>query len=130
MKVKLILERKTFEMQLKGEVYRKVVEVEIPDTDNSQAEEKGVWQIVGYVEGDKKMTKLSMSEEEMLKRKYTRPYEKRIEELERKLEQTKEILSKLLEEEKNNMYWEMNGADKSSYYAVRKQAEQLLKEIK
>jgi hypothetical protein len=25
MKVKLILERKTFEMQLKGEVYRKVV---------------------------------------------------------------------------------------------------------
>lgn len=33
--------------------------------------------------GDKKkMTKLSMSEEEMLKRKYTRPYEKRIAELE------------------------------------------------
>ena len=28
------------------------------------------------------MTKLSMSEEEMLKRKYTRPYEKKIEELE------------------------------------------------
>ena len=51
MKVKLILERKTFEMQLKGETYRKVVEVEIPDTDNSEAEEKGVWQIVGYVEG-------------------------------------------------------------------------------
>ena len=51
MKVKLLLERKTFEMQLKGERYRKVVEVEIPDTDNSQAEEKGVWQIVGYVEG-------------------------------------------------------------------------------
>ena len=32
-----------------------------------------------------KMTKLSMSEEEMLKRKYTRPYEKRIAELEEKL---------------------------------------------
>ena len=31
------------------------------------------------------MTKLSMSEEEMLKRKYTRPYEKRIAELEDKL---------------------------------------------
>ena len=54
MKVKLILERATLEMRIKGERYRKVVEVEIPDTDNSQAEEKGVWQIVGYVEGDKR----------------------------------------------------------------------------
>lgn len=53
MKVKLILERKTFEMQLKGEVYRKIVEVEIPDTDNSEAKEKGLWQIVGYIEGGK-----------------------------------------------------------------------------
>lgn len=44
------------------------------------------------------------------------------------LEKAKEILSKLLEEEKNNMYWEMNGSDKSSYYEVRKQAEQFLKE--
>ena len=50
MKVKLILVRNTFEMQLKGEVYRKVVEVEIPDTDNSESEEKGVWKIVGYTE--------------------------------------------------------------------------------
>lgn len=41
-----------------------------------------------------------------------------------------EILSKLLEEEKNNMYWEMNGSDKSSYYEVRKQAEQFLNEVK
>ena len=31
------------------------------------------------------MTKISMSEEEMLKRKYTRPYEKRISELEEKI---------------------------------------------
>lgn len=53
MKVKLILERATLEMRVKGERYRKVVEVEIPDTDNSEAEEKGVWQIVGYVEGSK-----------------------------------------------------------------------------
>ena len=53
MKVKLILERATFEMQLKGELNRKVVEVEIPDTDNSEAEEKGVWQIRGYIEGGK-----------------------------------------------------------------------------
>ena len=51
MKVKLILERATFEMKMKGEVYRKVVEIEIPDTDNSEAEEKGVWEIRGYVEG-------------------------------------------------------------------------------
>ena len=41
MKVKLILERATIKMRIKGERYRKVVEVEIPDTDNSQAEEKG-----------------------------------------------------------------------------------------
>ena len=41
--------------------------------------------------------------------------------------EAKEILEKLLEEEKNNMYWEMNGSDKSSYYEVRKQAEQFLK---
>ena len=53
MKVKLILERATLEMRVKGERYRKVVEVEIPDTDNSEAEEKGAWQIVGYVEGGK-----------------------------------------------------------------------------
>ena len=53
MKVKLLLERATFEMQLKGEVCRKVVEVEIPDTDNSEAEKKGLWKIVGYVEGGK-----------------------------------------------------------------------------
>ena len=39
------------------------------------------------------MTKLSMSEEEMLKRKYTRPYEKRIAELEQKLEQTEKDLA-------------------------------------
>ena len=43
-------------------------------------------------------------------------------------EGAKEILAKLLEEEKNNMYWEMNGSDKSSYYEVRKQAKQFLKE--
>lgn len=62
MKVKLILERATFEMRIKGERYRKVVEVEIPDTDNSQAEEKGVWQIVGYVEGGE-LTDEEMAEE-------------------------------------------------------------------
>ena len=44
------------------------------------------------------------------------------------LTKVKEILAKLLEEEKNNMYWEMNGSDKSSYYEVRKQAEQFLKD--
>ena len=39
---------------------------------------------------------------------------------------SKELLEKLLEEEKNNMYWEMNGSDNSSYYEVKKQAEQFL----
>ena len=51
MNVKLILERATIKMKLKGERYRKVVEVEIPDTDNSETEKKGAWQIVGYIEG-------------------------------------------------------------------------------
>lgn len=45
-----------------------------------------------------------------------------------KLTKAKEILAKLLEEEKDNMYWEMNGSDKSSYYKVRKEAEQFLSE--
>lgn len=34
-----------------------------------------------------------------------------------------------IEEEKNNMYWEMNGSDKSSYYEVRKQAKQFIREV-
>lgn len=38
---------------------------------------------MGIKEIKEKMTKLSMSEEEMLKRKYTRPYEKRIADLEK-----------------------------------------------
>ena len=41
--------------------------------------------------------------------------------------EAKKILAKLLEEEKDNMYWEMNGSDKSSYYEVRKQGEQFLR---
>lgn len=45
------------------------------------------------------------------------------------LTKAKEILAKLLEEEKNNMYWEMNGSDKSPYYKVRKEVEQFLKEV-
>lgn len=49
-------------------------------------------------------------------------------EIKKQLTKAKEILTKLLEEEKNNTYWEMNGSDKSSYYKVRKQAEQFLKE--
>lgn len=44
------------------------------------------------------------------------------------LTKAKELLEQLLEEEKNNMYWEMDGSDKSSYYEVKKQAEQFLKE--
>ena len=53
MKVKLFLERATLEMRIKGEKYEKVVEVEIPDTNNTEAEKKGIWQIVGYIEGGK-----------------------------------------------------------------------------
>jgi hypothetical protein len=49
MKVKLILER-TSEKTL--ETRRKVVQIEIPDTDNSERDEKGVWRILGYSEVD------------------------------------------------------------------------------
>lgn len=35
------------------------------------------------------------------------------------LTKAKELLEKLLEEEKNNMYWKMDGSDKSSYYEVK-----------
>lgn len=52
---------------------------------------------------------------------------KQIENQRIQLVQAKELLEKLLEEEKNNMYWEINGSDKSSYYEIRKQAEQFLK---
>ena len=43
------------------------------------------------------MTKLSMSEEEMLKRKYTRPYERRIAELEKENAELKDYNKKLLQ---------------------------------
>ena len=46
-----------------------------------------------------------------------------------KLLKVKNILKRLLEEEKENMYWEMNGANKSSYYEVRKEAEQFVSEV-
>lgn len=55
-------------------------------------------------------------------------YEKDLIDINENLTEAKEILAKLLEEEKNNMYWEMNGSDKSSYYKVRKEAEQFLSE--
>jgi len=45
-----------------------------------------------------------------------------------KLTKAKELLKRLLEEERDNVFWEMNGADKSSYFQVVKQAEQFLKE--
>ena len=47
-----------------------------------------------------------------------------------RLAKAKDILKRLLEEEKNNMFWEMDGSDKSLYYKVRKEAEQFLKEEK
>lgn len=44
------------------------------------------------------------------------------------LTKAKEIIRKLLKEEANNMYWQMDGSDRSSYYEVKKEAEQFLKE--
>ena len=51
----------------------------------------------------------------------------RIHKLETKLNVAKKIIQKLLEEEKENMYWECNGSDKSSYFKVKKEAEEFLK---
>lgn len=52
------------------------------------------------------MTKLSMSEEEMLKRKYTRPYEKKIEELEQENNKLLDVINnqdvKIADLEKEN----------------------------
>ena len=47
MKVKLLMERRSLKTL---ETRRKVVTVEIPDTDNSERDEKGVWVIMGYSE--------------------------------------------------------------------------------
>lgn len=49
--------------------------------------------------------------------------------IEEQLTKAKEILLKLLKEEQDNMYWVMDGSDKSSYYEVREQAKQFLKEV-
>jgi hypothetical protein len=54
------------------------------------------------------MTKLSMSEEEMLKRKYTRPYEKRIADLEKENSELKESLKKW----KDAIYADVENYDK------------------
>lgn len=46
-----------------------------------------------------------------------------------KLVKAREIIQKLLEEEKENMYWEMNGSDKSSYFKVKKEAEEFIEHV-
>ena len=68
----------------------------------------------------------SPSERRAIKQAYQQGAEFGYNKCDEQLIKAKELLEKLLEEEKNNMYWEMNGSDKSSYYEVRKQAEQFL----
>lgn len=46
-----------------------------------------------------------------------------------KLAKAREIIQKLLEEEKENMYWVMNGSDKSSYFKIKKEAEEFIEHI-
>lgn len=46
-----------------------------------------------------------------------------------KLVKAREIIQKLLEEEKENMYWEMNGSDKSSYFKIKKEAEEFIEHV-
>lgn len=46
-----------------------------------------------------------------------------------KLVKAREIIQKLLEEEKENMYWIMNGSDKSSYFKIKKEAEEFIEHI-
>lgn len=67
------------------------------------------------------MDKLSMSEEEMLKRKYTRPYEKRIADLEKENAEAKEIIKKLLSRLNRLTYTGLNCEE-------CKEAEQFLKD--
>ena len=50
MKVKLILERQLNPFTTKR---RKIVEVDIPDTENKKKKKKGVWKITGYSEVEK-----------------------------------------------------------------------------
>lgn len=45
------------------------------------------------------------------------------------LTKAKEILLKLLKEEQDNLYWLMDGSDKSSYFEVREQAKQFISEV-
>ena len=46
-----------------------------------------------------------------------------------KLVKAREIIQKLLEEEKENMYWGMNGSDKSSYFKIKKEAEEFIEHV-
>lgn len=46
-----------------------------------------------------------------------------------KLVKAREIIQKLLEEEKENMYWIMNGSDKSSYFKIKKEAEEFIEHV-
>ena len=46
-----------------------------------------------------------------------------------KLIKAREIIQKLLETEKENMYWIMNGSDKSSYFKIKKEAEEFIEHI-
>lgn len=45
-----------------------------------------------------------------------------------KLIKAREIIQKLLEE-KENMYWLMNGSDKSSYFKIKKEAEEFIEHV-
>ena len=91
------------------------------------------------------MTKLSMSEEEMLKRKYTRPYEERIVDLEKenaelkeKLnfstqyyqgEKAKEQLTKAKEIIKDLLGSENTSCEEEMFFEIRQKAEQFLSEV-
>lgn len=77
--------------------------------ENAELKSRDCWKGCLYASGKSKLI------HEYLQQKYN-------------LTKAEKILAKLLEEENNNMYWEMDGSDKSSYYKIRKQAKQFLKD--
>lgn len=134
MKVRLIF-KKTVTVQYSYDDYGaetecKTVVVNLPISNERKEHQMcGDWQIIGYEEvKEANQTLATMNEGMRVELEKKRVKSQGITNKLHQLAKAKNILKRFLEEEKNNMYWEMNGSDKSSYYKVRKEAEQFLSE--